>query len=271
VETLGQDLVAFKAKMAAQQEELKRLTAQRQQAQQELAALQTAIQPDEAQTSSSATMVQQSEQTLEKLRQQVAVVEQELSRLTNEPPPVKRLDHQLTPVGRIVAGKEVHFRLSGNRISYVPMDELVERLKADIERRKEVMLTRPAFQGTVGPLQGYTMDYVLQRDGMTLSEEFKYGSGMMRMTVTGWILRPSPEVASESLEEALQPDSLFHQHLYQAGTSATVTCWVYPDSFGLHRTLKQHAHEIGYWVASRPLPEGVPIAGSPNGSKSLAQ
>ena len=45
--------------------------------------------------------------------------------------PTGVIEHLPTPMAKTVFGKEVHFRLSGGRISYVPWDELVEKLKAD--------------------------------------------------------------------------------------------------------------------------------------------
>ena len=46
---------------------------------------------------------------------------------------------------------------------------------------------------------------------------------------------------------------------------------IYPDSFAEFRRLQKFGHEHGFMVAGRPLPEGVPIMGSPNGTKSSAQ
>lgn len=246
-------------------------TQRAQQLSAELAALEGQATQTTTQQSTVTREMQELDAAFAQLAQSQQAVQRELVRISNQQAPVKQLEHQLSPVGRMVEGEEIHFRLAGNRISFVPMNELVRLLKVDIERRKEIMLTRPAYQGTIGPVQGFTMDYVLQRDNLSLAEELKFGSGIMRMTVTGWILRPQPDLPSESLSEALRPDSRFHRHLLQAGRNTAITFWVYPDSFELHRELKQHTHESGFWVASRPLPEGVPIAGSPQGSKSLAQ
>jgi hypothetical protein len=56
-----------------------------------------------------------------------------------------------------------------------------------------------------------------------------------------------------------------------ADEKATLTFWVYPDSFAAYRELQEFAHAEGFDVAARPLPHGVPIAGSPNGSRSSSQ
>lgn len=257
--------------IAQQRDKLSELIQKFQQSAGQLTALEGRTSQTTTQQTNAAREMQDLDSALAQLAQSQQAVQRELVRISNQQAPIKQLEHQLSPVGRMVEGEEIHFRLAGNRISFVPMNELVRLLKVDIERRKEIMLTRPAYQGTIGPVQGFTMDYVLQRDNLSLAEELKFGSGVMRMTVTGWILRPQSDLPSESLTEALRPDSRFHRHLLQAGRNTAITFWVYPDSFELHRELKQHTHESGFWVASRPLPEGVPIAGSPQGSKSLAQ
>ena len=52
---------------------------------------------------------------------------------------------------------------------------------------------------------------------------------------------------------------------------ATVTLWIYPDSFSLYRRLREDLTEQGFSVAARPLPEGMTIRGSPMGTQSAAQ
>ena len=51
----------------------------------------------------------------------------------------------------------------------------------------------------------------------------------------------------------------------------TITLWVYPDSFDLYRQLKEELHNLGFATAGRPLPEGVLIGGSSDGTRSSAQ
>ncbi len=51
----------------------------------------------------------------------------------------------------------------------------------------------------------------------------------------------------------------------------TVTVWVYPDSFNQFRTLKAELFRRRFLTAGRPLPEGHPIGGSPDGSRSASQ
>jgi hypothetical protein len=52
---------------------------------------------------------------------------------------------------------------------------------------------------------------------------------------------------------------------------ATVTLWCYPDSFDAYRTIREELHRLGIPTACRPMPEGAPIGGSTEGSKSVVQ
>lgn len=187
-------------------------------------------------------------------------------------PETETLAHKLNPVGKLVSGKEVHFRLIGNEISFVPVQQLSELVKRDMQKRRDFLLKQQRFQSRVGPVNGYEMEYLVQRESGGIFDEARYGTGRIRVSVTDWILRPSGEVFSEALDDAIEPGSQFRSALLSEGTNATITFWVYPDSFELHRQLKQMVHDSGFWVASRPLPMGYPIAGSStNGSKSIAQ
>jgi hypothetical protein len=91
------------------------------------------------------------------------------------------------------------------------------------------------------------------------------------MGVAFWELEPQSGAVIESADEALARGSRFRRALDSASPTATLTLWVYPDSFDLCRRLTEHVRSAGFEVASRPLPFGVPIAGSPDGSKSVAQ
>lgn len=181
------------------------------------------------------------------------------------------LKHRLNPIGREVRGDELHFRLAEGRVARVPIDELVARLKPEIERQKEWIARYRRHQGRIGPIEGFSMDYVVERERLGVVEELRYGVQMMRIGVTGWKVTPDAGLVTESVDEALRSESRFMSALRLADEKATLTFWVYPDSFAAYRRLQEFAHEEGFDVAARPLPHGVPIAGSPNGSRSSSQ
>jgi hypothetical protein len=209
---------------------------------------------------------------LDELKQAYAKAQAELALLEQQQSKTQVIRHNLSPLAKVVSSREVHFRLSGGRVSFVPIDELVETLHSQIMRQKDFILSRDRYVSTVGPIDGYKMEFAIERQRAgNISDELKYGQQMVRMIVSGWVVRPEADSQGETVEQALKPGSRFRQGLVNAGQLATVTFWVYPDSFELHRKLQDFAYQEGHNVAARPLPDGVPIAGSPSGSKSMAQ
>jgi len=185
---------------------------------------------------------------------------------------VKQLKHRLTPVSQLVTDKEWHFLLSENRVSYVPINELLADLKNQVIKRGSWLAKYREHHGSVGPIKGYTMKYVVERQVLSAIDQLRNGgSGGFRVGVTQWEIDADDDVPDESQAAALQVHSQFFQALSDIGPGSTLTFWVYPDSFELYRSLQKHAHSLGYQVAGRPLPFGVPIAGSPAGTRSAGQ
>lgn len=183
---------------------------------------------------------------------------------------VKKVVHRLTPVARVVNGPEKHYRIDHGRIAEVPVDVLTGRLREQLHKRADWLIKVRTHQGEIGPVEGFTLHYLVERDSHT--DELRYGgAGGIRLSVRQWRIEPAPGLKGETADEALQPDSRFLRSLQAADPNATLTFWVYPDSFGAYRRLQPAAHKLGFLVAARPLPEGVPIAGSPTGTKSAGQ
>lgn len=211
------------------------------------------------------------QQSLASMMATLATLEKELRDARSTAPKIKILKHSTTPVSRYVSGTEVHFRLANNKVSVVPVEMLVERLQAQIQRQRDFLLSREYFEGSVGPIDGYKMEFTLERAKPTPSEELNMVGRLIRMEVTGWQIRVEPGIIEESAEQALTQGSNYLRTVESAGPIAALTFWVYPDSFEAHRVLQEYAQARGWSIASRPLPDGVPIAGSPKGTKSLAQ
>lgn len=206
---------------------------------------------------------------IDAIQSELAGIASQISDVPTEKVTVLR--HRLNPIGREVRGKELHFRIAGGRVAKVPIEELVQLLKPQIERQKDWIAKYHRQQGSVGPIDGFSMEYVVERQRMTVLEELRTGTQMMRITVSGWKAVPEPDLVSETADEALRPDSRFMQALRLADKRATLTFWIYPDSFDAYRKLQEAVHSEGLSVAARPLPTGVPIAGSPSGSRSSSQ
>jgi hypothetical protein len=265
------DLESLTAQIAETEAESEALAQRSAEAETEVASARSLVATVSIDQQSAAELALLEKQDLATLRAKLTTLETELREARTTAPKVKILKHSTTPISQFVNGTEVHCRLIHGKVSIVPVDILVERLQASIQRQKEFLLSREYFESSVGPVDGYEMVFVLERAKATPVEELNMGGRIIRMEVTSWTIRPDSGIVDETAEQALVPGSHFMQAIETAGSNATLTFWVYPDSFEAHRTLQDHVQAKGWRVAARPLPEGVPIAGSPKGSKSLAQ
>ncbi|MBW3538875.1 MAG: hypothetical protein KY476_01260 [Planctomycetes bacterium] len=210
------------------------------------------------------------QQDIEAAKRELAERRRQLDVLASEQPKTPTIRHRVTPLSREVE-TELHFLVTGGRVAWVPIDELVERLRREVHRQREWIVRFHKHQGLVGPVNGFSLAYVVERETLSVLEELRQGTGMVRASVSGWKIIPESDYPSESAEEALRPGSGFTRRLQLTDLDTALTFWVYPDSFELFRQLQDHAHREGFTVAARPMPFGVPIAASPQGSRSAGQ
>lgn len=195
----------------------------------------------------------------------------EFEEAQNARPPATEVKHRLAPVSQEVIGDELHFRLSGGRVSVVPVDLLAERMKNQLERQKDWLATRGRHEAVVGPVDGYTMKFEVERKPLSTLDRNRYGYGAYRIGISHWEVMPDKNLVDESPEEALRRGSKFALAVRTAPDRATLTFWVYPDSFHAYRILQAACQAEGFVVAARPLPVGIGIAGSPDGTRSAGQ
>ncbi|MCX7421445.1 MAG: hypothetical protein NT013_18135 [Planctomycetia bacterium] len=197
-----------------------------------------------------------------KLKKQQA----EIATVEKQPHKVQTLQHRITPVSRVLKENEteLHFRCFGGKVAPVPVEELVGRMKTQMERQKDFIVRAKRYSGVVGPVRGFSVKYVVER-------EESFAGNFIRVVVSQWEIVPEADLEAESSEAALRNDSEFRNEIRKAESGSTITFWVYPDSFSLYRQLQAIAHREGFTVAARPMPAGVPIMFSPKGSRSAAQ
>lgn len=181
---------------------------------------------------------------------------------------VETIDHYPNPIAKTVFSNEVHFRLEGGKISYVPMDELVGQMKSEVRLKAEKLKESDVTRETVGPVDGFRLQYEL---GIVPPEQT--GSPNSRIVrFKRFVIQPVDFTAGERLSEALNKDSKFAKILSrQEPRRTTVSVWVYPNSFAEHSLLKMWLHDRGFQMASWPLSEGRPISGGPDGFRTSAQ
>ncbi len=191
--------------------------------------------------------------------------QKEFADLDAQKPPTQQINHYPTPLSRTVLGKEIHFQLKDGRLAYVPVDEFVEDVRANMKNAAMHAGDLSDRVGVVGPRNGfefrYTMEMIADR-----------ARGMLGIRTREWQLVPVGVQQGEPLDQALSGRSEFRAVLARHSPSdTTVTLWTYPNSFAGYRQIKEELYRLGFATAGRPLPNGVLIGGSDRGTKSSAQ
>ncbi len=204
-------------------------------------------------------------------RNRLEILNRQREAIEKSPPQSVEIESFTTPLGRTVDGRELHFQLIHGRIAYVPLNELVEKAMADLKRKAHKLSERPELTDSVPPEQGFRLTYTIRLRPPTM-DEIRESNSQRPKIEDRVVLTPVADNLGETFDEALRPGSQFHQALAdRRAKDATITLWTYPDSFDDFRRVKKELYRLGFPVAARPLPEGVPISGSSSGSKSTAE
>ena len=202
---------------------------------------------------------------LDRLRQQQA----QAQTAKNEPIVIESYP---TPLSETVDGREVHFQLRAGLLAFVPLDRLLEQFKSDARRKAYRLRDLPEITEIVGPLGGFRLRYTLERYDVPAQTQIETGRGGSFARLRQFTLIPVSNRLGQPVEDALAEGSEFRRVISGLDPGrATITIWTYPDSFAEFRRLKKELYALGFPTAARLLPEGVPIAGSPDGTRSAAQ
>lgn len=196
----------------------------------------------------------------------------ELAAIAEAPRPRARPLVEKTPVARPPSGDEFHFEVRHGRIAYIDLEGLLDRVRTDAKVQIRLADRLGPIGGTVGPEGDFSIHYEMSPDGLDIGDVLSRSPIRASYSLNAWEIIPRSEVRGETLVQALQPGSDFSRAVNTLSpSSASLTLWVYPDSFALYRQLRELLHQRGFLVAARPLPAGVAIRGSPGGSLSASQ
>lgn len=169
-----------------------------------------------------------------------------------------------TPIGRTVNGDEIHFQIMGERIAAIPIEELFT-LARDRTRRHSGPVSQLSNRvDSVGPVRDFSLEYIIEAS-------IDQARGQVLVRSREWVVRPISSHVGETIQEALATGSRFRAAIAGVRPDTTVTLWCYPDSFEAFREVREELARQGIPTAGRPLPEGAPIGGSAEGSRSVAQ
>jgi hypothetical protein len=197
-------------------------------------------------------------------RQQIALMSQD------EAP--EQLECQPTTLAKAVTGKEVHLLLSDDHVAIVPFDDLLEVMKQDISSNVWRLRQQEEMERTIGPINGFRLKYsFVKEDVMRQSSAGTYMTGSISRFSHCYFL-PVTTPVGEPAADSMKPDSELFQHLRRLRPDGTtVTIWTYPGNYDRLRTMKRSIRELGFQIAVRPLPKGMPLGASRHGSESLSE
>jgi len=175
------------------------------------------------------------------------------------------LENTPTPLSQTVENKEIHVRLLGGRVVYVPITELAILFRGHLGEEQRRYSQQRATLGKVGPIDNFELEFLVAVQEIPMQGShisLRYGEVVPVFEPLGQPLRQALASPQSEFRRKLET---FHRSLY------TVTVWVYSDSFEEYQELKQFLQEQGYTVAARPMPNGSPIGISPHGTRSSTQ
>lgn len=224
-----------------------------------------------------AALDEQARQRLEVVAEETRL-QQELTELQRErraraaaAPQEVELVHYPTPIAKTVFSDEVHFRLEHGRLAYVPLNELLEQMKAEWKYKAEKLGQDPSTVELIGPIENFRMEYELVAESPDPNLPLDPNRGMI-VRFNKFLITPMGPNPGEPLAQALAPDSQFRQRLQRLPPGkTTISIWVYPESYDELLTLRGWLREQGYQTACWPLETGRPITGGPNGLRTTAQ
>jgi hypothetical protein len=196
----------------------------------------------------------ESSQTLQELNETIALHEDQTPRITQV------VHHFSTPLSQTVENREVHFRLKHGKLSEVPFRLLIGRVESGAATHLGQLRAEGIASGRVGPIAGFYMTYGLAMlpDGNVILSHSRFDA--------------DTETIGDPVKEALALDSVFMRTLAaNPPDAATVTIWLYPDSYTEFYSVRQRLYEMGYVVAMRAQTEDALIGASHFGSQSAGQ
>ncbi len=218
-----------------------------------------------------AVSLKQKDKQLAELQGRYAVLARSVDELSKERPPARPFAIRF-PLSKPVNGRELHLELLDRRVAFIDLEALLCEAARVARGMTEELRWRSRLTAQTMPVGPFALEFTLLKEQPPFSEEALYGPGSFRARLVQWQIVPMQPLRGEPVSEAIEAGSRLEQVLHSHPPQRyTVTVWTYPDSFSAFRLLRDHLYERGYSVAARPLPFGIPIAGSIFGTRSFEQ
>ena len=212
------------------------------------------------------------EAKLDELKYQFASTRKKINAVqSSQQAQIEEIEHFPAPIAKTVFTEEIHFQLIGGRLTFVPMDALLDRMKSEWKVKAEKLLLSSNTYETVGPIGEFRLQYQLASRMVKVPTEM--GSMDRRITeFDHFVLKPLSRQTGEPLLTALADGSDFWGQIDHLNPNrTTVSLWVYPDSYDDLSILKKRLREKGFQIATWPLQFGKLISGGPSGFRAASQ
>lgn len=218
--------------------------------------------------------VQHVELSLAQLERRQKELAEEIRAVEKQPRKMQVLRYR-TPVSKPVSTDEFFFECRDGRVTFIDIASLMAELKRSAQDKVERLRDQWRISDVTTSVGAFRLRYTIERQRElleTLTDSTPGVRDNYRVDLNSWELEALYPVRGETLAEALAPGSQFRQVVDKLDAQlATVTIWVYPESFPMFRQLRDHLYERDLVVAGRPLPAGYPIRCSRTGTRSLGQ
>ncbi len=263
--SIEREVHELQARMLGVQQEMQLRTLERSQLQTLVTAIERELESKQQTLGEAANTQYTVNRDLAIARDALARMKAELELIENAPArQTVQIKSYPTPLGVTVHGKEVFLQLRNGRLTVVPLEVLMTRLKGALRNKISGTLgANPELTGTIGPYDGFRIRYRLDR--RLTPEGPSYSFATIEFV-------PVSNQLGEPVEQALKAGSEFRTAIGQMSPDLyTVTLWTAADSFSEYARLKQMLCEMGFQVAGWPLENGEAIGMSPYGRASTAQ
>jgi len=220
-------------------------------------------------TDPAATELVEARLNLDRLQSQLVKLDQRQSAAKAVQQERKQIVHYPAPIARTVFSDEIHFRLAGGRIEFVPLDELLDQMKARWKNERAPIQPGQNISATAGPVGGFVMEYSLSSQVVGSSSS---AAQQVQVELQHFSIVPESSIIGERVADAVRNDSRFFTRLQRLKPErTTVSIWVYPDSFAEYQLLRDQLRQQGFQTAAWPVEFGQHISGGPNGMRTNAQ
>jgi hypothetical protein len=189
-------------------------------------------------------------------------------------PPTRKEFQYRTPVSATIQSYEMMFECKAGRVTLIDTQALVAIMRHDSKSQVDQLRNRWSVSATTRAVGPFRLRYTLERERSLLSGPANAVpvDGNFRYFQSSWEVEPVALDRGEAADKALVAGSDFRKVIDTVDAKKTaVTLWVYPDSFVLYRQLRDYLHDHDIVVAGRPMPEGLLIATSSQGTISRGQ